>query len=57
MTFVFDFERLFVKTFSFADFAGNVNIRQKMHFNRFHTVASQASQRPPFTLKLKRPGR
>jgi hypothetical protein len=51
-----DLERLAVVALAVADVAGHVDVGQKCISTLIMPSPSQASQRPPFTLKLKRPG-
>ena len=53
---VMDFQGFAVVALAVADFAGHVNVGQEMHFYLDNAVAGTVSQRPPLTLKLKRPG-
>ena len=53
---VLDFQRFAVVALAFADLAGHVDVRQESAFHICKMPSpSQASQRPPLTLKLKRP--
>lgn len=56
LTLVLNLQRFTVIAFAFALVARHVDIRQEVHLNLNDAVTPQASQRPPRTLKLKRPG-
>ncbi len=51
-----DLERLAVVARAVADLARNVDVGQEVHLDLDLPSPLQASQRPPETLKLKRPG-
>lgn len=51
-----DVERLAIVALAVADVAGDVDIGQEVHLDLDDAVSWQASQRPPLTLKEKRPG-
>ncbi len=53
---ILDFQRFAVVACALADLAGNVDVRQEVHLDLRMPLPSQASQRPPRTLKLNRPG-
>ena len=51
--FVSDFERLPIIAFSLADIAGNINVRQEMHFDLDQAVAGTGLTTSPFDIKGK----
>src|SRR3989338_2481283 len=51
--FIFDFKRLFLKTFSTTDVARNINSRQKVHFNCNSSIPLTRFTSPPFYVKGK----
>jgi hypothetical protein len=50
-----DLQGVAVITLAVADLAGDVDVRQELHLDLDDPSPVQASQRPPLTLKEKRP--